>query len=222
MPFDTRTSSTCFAFAILFRVDSDNPPCPSLLLVRTPLPPASAGRGIELPHPSFGGRRASPRARYNRQNAWPEQGRIVGVIQTPFPAFGSIRLLQYVCRKRQKGLAERFEALLRCVRLCGRPVRFGIENEPRKHLGGLDERRPLPPRSRRKKSMNSRRSSNLDRRSTRCMAARAIHPIAVAWIPTASGSSSFDALSGSTRTPDAVIALRTSCPHAEPVAEESA
>ena len=215
MPFDTRTSSTCFAFAILFRVHSDNPPCPSLLLVWTPLPLPTGRRGIRLPHPSFGGRRASPRARYNRQNAWPEQGRIVGVIQTPFPASGSIRLLQYVCRKRQKGLAERFEALLRCVRLCGRPVRFGIENEPRKHLGGLDERRPLPA------EIEAEEIHELQT-IVEPRPAQAIHPIAVAWIPTACGSSSFDALSGSTRTPAAVIAPRTSCPHAEPVAEESA
>lgn len=37
-----------FVLAILFPVDSDNPSCPSLLCVWTPLPSALAGRGIRL------------------------------------------------------------------------------------------------------------------------------------------------------------------------------
>ena len=41
----------CLLLPYFFALIRTNPPCPSLLLVRTPLPPASAGRGIELPHP---------------------------------------------------------------------------------------------------------------------------------------------------------------------------
>lgn len=50
-PFRYLNIENLFAFAILFRVVSDNSPCPSLLLAWTLLPATSVSRGIRLPLP---------------------------------------------------------------------------------------------------------------------------------------------------------------------------